>query len=364
MSTNDLAVYFHFLYCKSRCPYCDFFRALKPREFDEEAFVQRYLQEVAAFSRLLGKRHVGSIYFGGGTPSLLTPKSVETVINAVQKHFDLDAKAEITLEVNPNTFEQEKFRDFKTAGVNRLSLGVQALNERDLKFLGRTHSLTEAVTAIEYAKQVFERVNFDLIYVRPGQSWASWQEELDSALALAGTHLSLYQLSIEEGTVFAKRGVKALDEDDAASLYEKTVLYLREHGFERYEVSNFAKSDAESRHNMVYWQGGDYIGCGEGAHGRVHVKDKIYATVDGKIAEELTPEERAEELILMGLRIKDGIDAEAFYQACGIKIFDFLSKKSLERLAKLNLLCYDACNIRLTDKGFLLLDEVVLELVS
>ncbi len=361
---DDISIYIHFPYCRSRCPYCDFFRAIKPREFDEESFVQRYLADLDAFLPYVSGRVVKSIFFGGGTPSILSPKAIDAVLSGIASRLLIRSSAEISLEANPNTFEKEKFLAFRSSGVNRLSLGVQALNARELKFLGRTHSFEEAMQAIELGVSTFPKFSIDLIYARPHQQWDDWQKEIDLALSFGLKHISLYQLTIEEGTFFARKGVHALDEDLSASLYEETISYLRSCGFERYEVSNFAKASHESFHNLVYWQGGDYLGLGEGAHGRFVANNVIYASVDGRIAEKLSSQERAEELVLMGLRIKEGINAERFYQACGIKLFEFVDLERLNRLAGQGFLLADKEGIRLTDEGFLVLDEIVRCLVS
>ena len=362
---DDLAIYIHFLYCKSRCPYCDFFRALHPKVFDEEALVARYLEEIKRFAELCGKRKVKSVFFGGGTPSLLSACAVERVLEGIAGHFEIKSGAEISLEANPNTFEKEKFLDFRRAGVNRLSLGVQTLEPAGLKFLGRTHSLDEALEAMALGASAFDKFSIDLIYARPEQTWEAWQKELDLALTFGLKHISLYELSIEEGTVFYKKNIKPLNEEDAARLYEQTVFYLRSKGFERYEVSNFALDEKNrSEHNLTYWQGGDYIGICEGAHGRLKTHGKIYATVDGEIKEEVSALERAEELLFMGLRLNEGVAAERFFEVCGVELFDFLNSEALKRLAKLNLVYYDNCHIRATDKGFLVLDEVIRELLD
>ena len=361
----SLALYIHYPYCKSRCPYCDFFRSLKPKTYDEASLISHYKQNIAYFSSLLGQRTLTSVFFGGGTPSLLSSESVGSILDTVAQHFSIAPHAEISLEANPNTYEQQKFKDFHLAGINRLSLGVQALNPADLKFLGRTHTLNDALFAIETGLNTFDKFSIDLIYSRPNQTWSSWQQELDTALSFGLKHISLYQLSIEEGTFFYRKGIKVLDENSSASLYENTISYLRKHGFERYEVSNFATSEYhQSSHNLVYWHGDDYIGIGEGAHGRLHLDHKIVATVDGKISETLSPLERAEELLFMGLRLKEGINFERFLQNSGVNFFDFVDNLAIKRLAKLNLICYDAANIRLTDKGFLLLDKIVLEMLG
>ena len=366
MTENEpLAIYIHFLYCKSRCPYCDFFRKLKPRDFDENALVERYLEDIRYFAGYTGERIVKSIFFGGGTPSLLSPDAVCRVLDEISRNFVVAKDAEISLEANPNSFDLNKFERFHRAGINRLSLGVQALNDKDLKFLGRTHTVSEAKKAIAAGLDIFPKFSVDLIYARPNQTWEEWQTELDEILAYGLKHISLYQLSIEEGTVFDKKGVKALDEDMSLTLYNNTVSYLNLKGFERYEVSNFAvHKSARSTHNLVYWQGGDYIGIGEGAHGRIRHNGKIMTTLNGRFLESITPKERAEELLFMGLRIKEGINFKLFYQYSGIDFFDFVDNLAIKRLAQLNLLCYDDANIWLTDQGFLVLDKIVLDLLA
>ena len=357
MTDDGLAVYIHFPYCRSRCPYCDFFRGILPRDFDEEALLARYREDIAYFARLCGKmrqggngRRVTSVFFGGGTPSLLSPGAVEEVLEELERHFDIVPGAEISLEANPNTFEREKFLAFRAAGINRLSLGVQALNAADLKFLGRTHGLGDAIAAMELGAAAVPKFSIDLIYARPGQKWEDWQQEIDLALGFGLRHISLYELAIEEGTVFARKNVRPADEEMSLTLYNQTVSYLRSRGLERYEVSNFAVSgDDESVHNLAYWRGGDYIGIGEGAHGRLRLwtdggsemseetvtrsaeersagetaemrnmeslegarsaggkpagNMQLRATVDGRLGDVLTPEERAEDIYLYFIKI-------------------------------------------------------------
>lgn len=362
---EPFSIYIHFPYCKSRCPYCDFFRALKPKEFDEAALVERYLADLDYFLSYMQRRAVKSVFFGGGTPSLLSPQAVGNVLEEIHKRFDVLPEAEISLEANPNTFEQEKFCGFRAAGVNRLSLGVQALNEKDLKFLGRTHSLNDALRAMELGAKVFPKFSIDLIYARPEQNWDSWQQEINRVLTFGMKHISLYQLTIEDGTVFARKNIAPLDKEISATLYEQTIFYLQEQGLERYEVSNFATETAhQSVHNLVYWQGGDYIGIGEGAHGRFKNKDRIFAAVDGRITETLTPQERAEELLFMGLRLKKGIDVVRFQEVSGVQLSEFINQKAADDFVAQGLLQYDEVHMRLSNAGFLVLDKIVLDLVS
>ena len=363
--TLPLGIYIHFPYCRSRCPYCDFFKKLKPKEFDEKAWAAQIIEDSKRFADIGKNRTVQSIYFGGGTPSILSPQTIEIILNELAKSYQIENHAEITLEANPNTYDENMFLNFKKSGVNRLSLGVQALNAADLKFLGRTHSLDDALKAIATGVKTFDKFTIDLIYARPEQTWESWQKEIDLALTFGLKHISLYELSIEEGTPFYKKGIKPMAEEPAALMYEQTVSYMQSKGLERYEVSNFATDiENQSHHNLIYWQGGDYIGLGEGAHGRVHTKDALFATIDGNFAEKIPPEERAEELTIMGLRLKDGIKEERFKADCGLNFSQFFNILSIKTLAQLKLLCYSGDEIRLTEKGFLVLDKVITELLA
>lgn len=365
MTDEPLSVYIHFPYCKSRCPYCDFFRALKPKDFDEEPLVLNYMTDITYFANICGKRKIKSVFFGGGTPSLLSPSAIGKTLEKIAENFSLTSDAEISLEANPNTYDLEKFLSFASVGVNRLSLGVQSLSSGGLKFLGRSHTLSEALSAMETGMKTFAKFSIDMIYARPNQKWEEWEQEINLALSFGLKHISLYELSIEEGTIFHKKNISPLDEKNAAKLYEQTISYLKLKGFSRYEVSNFATDKTnQSVHNLVYWQGGDYIGIGEGAHGRIKLNGDAYATLNGKISEKLTAKERAEELVLMGLRLKEGIDAKRFLQHSRVPLMDCIDKQALKKLAELNLLCYDTTNIRLTDKGFLVLDEIIRQLVD
>lgn len=362
---NDISIYIHFSYCKSRCPYCDFFKKILPRNFDEAQYIKKYISDINFMKEQCGKRNIKSIFFGGGTPSILSEKSIEIILNEINKKFSIDKNVEISLEANPNTYDKNKFLNFKNVGINRLSLGVQALNENDLKVLGRTHSLKEAIDAIETGISLFDKFSIDLIYARPNQTFNTWQQEIDLALKFGLKHISLYQLTLEDGTIFAKKNIKMLDANKSLELYRLTSSYLNSYGLQRYEVSNFSKDGYNiCKHNMVYWQGGNYWGIGEGAHGRIKLNEKIYAQYDGNILEALTPIERAEELIIMGLRIKKGINCNDFYNASSIKLFDFISQKKLNDLEKIKLLEFDDECIRLTEKGTEVLDSIILELCS
>ncbi|MBO4294566.1 MAG: radical SAM family heme chaperone HemW [Alphaproteobacteria bacterium] len=360
---NTVSIYFHWPYCKSKCPYCDFFKKVDPH-VDQASVIETYLQKLKDYHELMPDRVVRSVFFGGGTPSLIEPRYIEVLLGLISKLWHTEKNMEISLEANPNTDRSDLFTDLKNAGINRLSLGVQALNDADLKFLGRTHSLKDALSSIENVLHTFDNHSIDLIYARPNQHLNTWFEELKQAVSFGLKHLSLYQLTIEEGTLFFKRGIKALEEDAAANMYLETVNYLKQHGYPRYEVSNFAKEQYESVHNKCYWQGDDYIGIGESAHGRIKIGNKHYALVDNQPKEELSVYERAEELILLGLRLQKGIDKNHFEKITHLKLNDVINQMNLQNLKQAGFIEDDNHFLRVTDKGFLIIDRLALELLS
>jgi oxygen-independent coproporphyrinogen-3 oxidase len=322
-----LAVYIHWPFCRSKCPYCDFNSHVR-EQIDEQRWTRALLADLKHQAELAPDREVVSIFFGGGTPSLMPPDTVAALIERVRALWPISPDLEVTLEANPNSAEAERFAKFAAAGVNRLSLGVQALDLAALQFLGRRHDRAEAIAAIALARDTFPRYSFDLIYARSGQSVAAWEDELDEALSLAGTHLSLYQLTIEPGTAFgnrAERGeILSADEDSAVALYEFTQRRLAAAGMPAYEISNHARPGAECRHNLAYWRYEDYLGIGPGAHGRVTRAGAKLATQQrrapeawlaaieesGSAFEEMTPISRdasIEEMLMMGLRLAEGI---------------------------------------------------------
>ncbi len=326
---EPVALYLHWPFCAAKCPYCDFNSHVREGGVDHARFRAALRRELAHEAARLGRRPLASIFFGGGTPSLMEPETVAALIADARAHFDAAPDLEITLEANPTSVETAKLRAFAEAGVNRLSLGVQALDAAALAFLGRRHDAGEAIAALEAARAIFPRLSFDLIYARPGQDEAAWRAELRVALALAADHLSLYQLTIEPGTAFHTahaRGAFALPpEPEAARMYEATAEEAARFGLAPYEVSNYAKPGAESRHNLAYWRYGDYLGIGPGAHQRVLTPAGMAATRrhrapeewaarverDGHAAVEetlLTPEARGREAMLMGLRLAEGVD--------------------------------------------------------
>jgi putative oxygen-independent coproporphyrinogen III oxidase len=324
---EPLAVYIHWPFCRSKCPYCDFNSHVRDG-VDDTRWTRALLADLDHQATLAPEREVVSIFFGGGTPSLMTPETAAMLIARVRALWPVAPGLEITLEANPNSAEAARFAGFAEAGVNRLSLGIQALDPEALNFLGRRHDRGEAIAAIRLAQASFPRTSFDLIYARPGQTLAAWQAELDEALDLAGEHLSLYQLTIEPGTAFGNRAARgerlAADEDDAAALFEATQARLAAAGLPAYEISNHARPGAECRHNLAYWRYEDYLGIGPGAHGRVTQDDGKIATRQLRLPEawlaaieragaafdEMTPiapGEAVEEMVMMGLRLTEGI---------------------------------------------------------
>src|SRR5438105_8276555 len=322
-SGEPLAVYIHWPFCRSKCPYCDFNSHVRER-IDEARWTKALLADLGHQAELARDREVVSVFFGGGTPSLMPPDTVAALIARVKALWPAAPNLEVTLEANPNSAEAERFAGFAAAGVNRLSLGIQALDPEALLFLGRRHDRAEAIAAIALARATFPRYSFDLIYARPGQNLAAWQAELDEALSLAGEHLSLYQLTIEPGTAFGNRAARgealAANEDTAVALFEFTQERLAAAGLPAYEISNHARPGAECRHNLAYWRYQDYVGIGPGAHGRVTRANAKFATrqyrlpekwltaveATGTGLEETTAIDREtaiEELLMMGLRL-------------------------------------------------------------
>jgi|SRR5579862_320457 len=357
---EPLAVYIHWPFCRSKCPYCDFNSHVR-EAVDAARWTRALLADLDHQAPLAADREVVSIFFGGGTPSLMPPETVAALIERVRALWPVAADLEITLEANPNSAEAARFAGFAVAGVNRLSLGVQALDPAALRFLGRGHDRAEAIAAIELARATFPRTSFDLIYARPGQSAAAWEAELDEALRLAGEHLSLYQLTIEPGTAFGNRASRgealAAGEETAALLFEITQRRLAAFGMPAYEISNHARPGAECRHNLVYWRYQDYFGIGPGAHGRVRAGDDRIATAQirapeawlaaiesrGAAVDEMTPIDRGtavEEMVMMGLRLVDGISRQRL---------EALAGRDIETL-------FGAALPRLIDGGFLTLD--------
>jgi oxygen-independent coproporphyrinogen-3 oxidase len=375
-------VYVHWPFCLSKCPYCDFNSHVRHAPIDEARFVRAFAAEIAATASRVPGRTVSTIFFGGGTPSLMAPATVGAILDAVAAHWSIAADVEVTLEANPTSVEAARFRGYRAAGVNRVSLGVQALDDAALAALGRLHSAQEALAAVVLARQIFERVSFDLIYARPGQAPEAWGAELARALEEAAEHLSLYQLTIEAETPFAALHAAGKlvipDEDTARALYDLTQEVCAGHGFPAYEISNHARPGAECRHNLVYWRAHEYAGIGPGAHGRLDVGGVRRATATEKrpeswlmrvearghglvVDEPLTREERADEFLLMGLRLAEGIDPARFAVLAGRPL-------ETRRIAMLRddgfLERTPDGRLRVTHHGFPVLDAIVADLAA
>ena len=379
---RPFGVYIHWPFCLSKCPYCDFNSHVRHANIDEDRYVRAFAAEIAATADRVPRRTVSTVFFGGGTPSLMQPKTAGAILDAVGRHWQIARDAEITLEANPTSVEATRFVGYRAAGVNRVSIGIQSLDDAALRELGRLHSAREALDAVATARSVFDRYSFDLIYARPGQTQDAWASELRRAIAEAGEHLSLYQLTIEHGTPFhllhASGKLSVPDEDAARTLYDITQTLCADAGLAAYEVSNHARSGGECRHNLIYWRGHEYAGIGPGAHGRIEIAGTRHATAtekrpeawlarvvergDGVISDEaLTPEEIADELLLMGLRLVEGIDPERYARVAGRQI-------KARRIAMLRAQgvvdVTPAGRLRVTTSGFPVLDAVVADLAA
>jgi len=416
-----LAIYIHWPFCKSKCPYCDFNSHVRD-SVEQERWRAALLRELEYMAQYVPNREVTSIFFGGGTPSLMPPATAQALIERVRTLWKTSDDIEITLEANPTSVEAAAFKDFKTAGINRVSLGIQSLRDEELKFLGREHSANEALKAIELARNTFSRYSFDLIYARPNQTTATWEKELLEALKYAGEHLSLYQLTIEENTAFhhayAKGGFTLPDEAESEALYRMTEDVMTAHGLLAYEVSNYAKPKQESRHNLAYWQGLDYVGIGPGAHGRISIipsplvgegdersksggggsknhslRNSPSLTLPHKgggniriatqtlksperwlenveknghaveVWQEIAREQEVEERLMMGLRLSDGIDYAAFKAQTGYDLAPYINQKNRDLYIAEGLLENNPARLQATLKGRLLLNRLTAELL-
>jgi oxygen-independent coproporphyrinogen-3 oxidase len=380
-STAPFGVYVHWPFCLAKCPYCDFNSHVRHGGIDQGKFVGAYLRELSHFARLAPGRVVSSIFFGGGTPSLMAPETVGAILDGIATLWSVAEDAEITLEANPTSVEAARFAGYRAAGVNRVSLGVQSLDDASLKALGRKHTSEEALAALAIAKRNFERVSFDLIYARQGQELDAWRQELAGALTHAQDHLSLYQLTIEEGTPFAAlhaAGALTVPEGEKAeAFYLLTQELCDAAGLPSYEVSNHARPGAESRHNLLYWRGHDYAGVGPGAHSRITLDgvkhaiairkspeawlDAVAASGHGIVQDEaLSPQNSADEYLLMGLRLAEGIDEKRLAAIDGRK----LDEARLQYLQAQGLLRRTPDRLQATGKGRLVLDRLIVELAA
>jgi len=374
-----LALYIHWPFCKSKCPYCDFNSHVR-ENIDHGGWKQAYLDEMRFYREKTGAREIKSIFFGGGTPSLMEPDTVAAVIDEAHKLWGLPQGAEVTLEANPTSVEAEKLRGFKTAGVNRVSLGVQSLQAEDLKKLGRQHSPDEAIAALKIASSIFDRYSFDLIYARPQQSLADWQAELEEAIAFGAGHMSLYQLTIEQGTPYYtlhQRGELVIPEESlAADMYEYTQERMEKHGMPAYEISNHARFGDESRHNLVYWTYGDYAGIGPGAHGRLTLEGEKWATRAHRAPEiwrqrvaaaghgahpfeNIDVSRRGWEALMMGLRLADGLSLEILEGEAQAPLSRIVNESRLKILVGEKLVEVTPTRIRATDTGRQKLNSVL-----
>jgi oxygen-independent coproporphyrinogen-3 oxidase len=372
----------HWPFCLSKCPYCDFNSHVRHATIDEERFVRAFTSEIATTAQRAPGRTVSTIFFGGGTPSLMQPATVGALLDAIARHWTITPDVEVTLEANPTSVEAERFRGYRTAGVNRVSLGVQALDDAALKELGRLHTAREALDAVAIARSVFERYSFDLIYARPQQRPEAWAAELKRAITEAAEHLSLYQLTIEQDTPFATLHAAGKlvipDEDHARALWDTTQEICAGAGLPAYEISNHARSGAECRHNLVYWRTHEYAGIGPGAHGRLDIDGerhaiatekrpeawlmRVEALQHGVVTDEvLTRGEAADEFLLMGLRLAEGIDPQRYARLAGRRLdphrIAILRDEGAVETTATGML-------RVTQAGFPVLDAVVADLAA
>ncbi|MEP3784197.1 MAG: radical SAM family heme chaperone HemW [Ascidiaceihabitans sp.] len=377
---GGFGLYIHWPYCEAKCPYCDF-NSHVVRSIDHNAWRVAYLSELERTASETKGRVLHSVFFGGGTPSLMEPDVVGDIMAAIKRLWPTANDLEVTLEANPSSVEAGRFKAFRDAGINRVSMGVQALNDADLKRLGRIHTAQDAMNAFEIARTVFDRVSFDLIYGRQDQTLDQWEAELNQALNLAIDHISLYQLTIEQGTAFGDRynigKLRGLPSEDlGADMYERTQAICSAHNMPAYEVSNHARDGAQSRHNMIYWRYGDYIGIGPGAHGRVTINGQRFATeaysnpkrwldsVASGTAEKariaLSTADQASELLLMGLRVKDGVSRKRYEALSGHPV----NSKAEETLLEHGLLIPSETDIIVSDQGVIVLNGVLEALLS
>ncbi|WP_209940034.1 radical SAM family heme chaperone HemW [Ruegeria sp. HKCCE4148] len=377
---GGFGLYVHWPFCEAKCPYCDF-NSHVSKKIDQERWLAAYLSELRRSASETPGRVLNTIFFGGGTPSLMDPETVSSVIDEARALWHPSNDMEITLEANPGSVEAGRFAAYRDAGVNRISMGVQALNDDDLRRLGRIHTVAEAQAAFEIARTCFDRVSFDLIYARQHQTPEAWRAELSEALSMAVDHLSLYQLTIEDGTAFGDRyavgKLRGLPEDDsAADMYLITQDICEAHGLPAYEVSNHARTGAESQHNLIYWRYGDYIGIGPGAHGRLTLNEEKYATetylnpqrwLDAaergggeKGRTTLSLEDQASEYLMMGMRISEGLDIDRWELLAGRK----LSEDTVDHLIGIKMIEHENGRLRATSDGRAVLNAVIRELLS
>lgn len=377
---QPLHLYLHWPFCRSKCPYCDFNSHVRDG-MDDARWQRAYLAELDRGAAETAGRTVASVFFGGGTPSLMDPRTAAAILDGIAARWQLAPDLEVTLEANPSTAERQRFRDFRAAGVTRLSIGVQALDDDALRALGRGHSVADARTAIELAASIFPRYSFDLIWGRPGQQAEAWRRELSKAATMAGEHLSAYQLTIEPGTGFFREGVREADEDDGAALYAVTQEVLEAAGLPAYEISNHARPGAACRHNLAIWNGADYLGIGPGAHGRITLDGRTHATRAILAPEKwlcaveqrgcgdaerlpLDDRQRQDELVLQGLRLVAGIDRRRFRALAGSEPEAAVNGEALSMLIEERFVESDSMGLRATEQGRLCLNALLARLLA
>ena len=383
-----LSLYIHYPFCLSKCPYCDF-NSYRISDINEEDYLRAYVKELGYYHSKTKNRKIGTIFFGGGTPSLMSVNFLKSLMSSIDSLWGIDDDIEISMEANPTTVEVNKFHDFRNIGINRLSIGIQSLNDNELKFFGRIHNAKEGVQAIEVAQKIFkDKYSIDLIYARPHQDLKEWIKELDEAIKLSPYHLSLYQLIIESGTVFFKKNVKTLDEERSSVLYDITNDILERNKLHLYEVSNYAQDGYECKHNLNYWNSGEWIGVGAGAHGRLCMDSEYSNGCKIRIAienikqpqkwmknvldkgcgyesfETLTKDEFIEEIILMGLRKSNGIFLGDVQNYLDIKnIYEIINDQNLDFLKKNGFIDICRDNVRVNLKHFSILDSIIEKLL-
>ncbi len=381
---NKLAIYIHWPFCKSKCPYCDFNSHVQ-ESIDNQSWLNSYLKQIESFAPLIKDKTITSIFFGGGTPSLMPAITVNKIIDKLFSLSKTNNNIEVTLEANPTSIESQKFVDFKTAGINRVSIGIQSFNELDLKFLGREHSKQEAIEALKIANFIFDNYSFDLIYALPNQTIETWEQELKEAMQYSKHHLSLYQLTIEKGTPFylQHKNKKFIlpNSDQAAELYSFTDDFMIEQNLQPYEISNYAHPGFESQHNLAYWHYNQYLGIGPGAHSRIMIDNKLCAVVmhhspkkwlDSVTANimpiqqktSLTKRDILLEYLIMGLRIKEGIQLAKLEQLLHQPADQLLNIKNIHHLCDLNYITFENGNLAVTTQGKLLLNKIVEQIIN
>ncbi len=381
---NNLAIYIHWPFCKSKCPYCDFNSHVQTI-IDNNAWVNAYLKQIESFRNIIKNKTITSIFFGGGTPSLMPPIMVNKIIDKLSSLSTFAPDIEITLEANPTSIESKKFIEFKTAGINRVSIGIQSFNENDLKFLGREHSKQEAISALEVANSVFDNYSFDLIYARPNQTIKMWEQELQQALLYAKNHLSLYQLTIEKGTPFYtqyKNNKFAIPKQgQAADLYLFTEQFMSLQGLLPYEISNYARPGFESQHNLAYWRYNEYLGIGPGAHSRILIENNLQAIVmyhtpqkwlDNVVGNQSTIQQKnildkkdiLLEYLIMGLRINEGIQLDRLEKLLKQPASQLLNIENIKNLCAQGYIIHNQNNLAVTSKGRLLLNHIIEQMIN